>query len=325
MSPGEKRRLEELVEEELQEVEVLIEKSLGESVSLLSKLTRYIFAGRGKRLRPLLTLVCSRLCGYRGEHDKTLAAAIEFIHTATLLHDDVVDQSVLRRGQDSANATFGNKASILVGDFLFSRAFLLMVETRSLAVLDVLSRASLSIARGEIHQLERINDLGTSCQEYLEIIRNKTAVLFAAACRIGATLSGLSAEKEKALDSYGLNLGMAFQLVDDALDYTAFESALGKKIGDDFREGKVTYPVILALERDTDRSFWQRVIERQEQRDGDLKEAIERLEGCDAIGETLHQAREYAARASEALAVFPESDEKRALLSMLDATLTRQG
>ena len=313
-----------LVEEDLRVVDRLIGESLGGEVSLLSRLTGYIIEGGGKRLRPLLTLACSRLCGYRGEHDKTLAAAIEFIHTATLLHDDVVDESALRRGRESANAIFGNKASILVGDFLFSRAFLLMVETGSLRVLDVLSRASLLIAQGEIDQLQRMNDLGTTRGEYLGIIKNKTAMLFSAACQVGATMMEGREEEEAALASYGLNLGMAFQLVDDALDYTAFEGRLGKSVGDDFREGKVTFPVIVALERGMGGDFWGRVLEDGDQREGDLKEAIGRLYECKAIEETFIRAGEYASRAGEALGIFPESEEKKVLFSTLDLMLTRQ-
>jgi len=216
-------------------------------VTLIPQLAAHIVAAGGKRLRPLLTLACARMCGYPGERHIKLAACVEFIHTATLLHDDVVDESLLRRGMASANAVFGNQASVLVGDFLFARAFQLMVEDGSLAVLGILSRAAATIAEGEVLQLVTQNDLSTSEARYLEVITGKTAALFAAACEVGAVVADRPPFEAASLAEFGLNLGIAFQLVDDALDYAADQKVLGKTVGDDFREGKITLPVLLRI------------------------------------------------------------------------------
>ena len=221
-------------------------------VALIPQLAAHIVAAGGKRLRPLLTLASARLCGYPRHNDPdglrhvNLATCVEFIHTATLLHDDVVDESVLRRGLASANAVFGNKASVLVGDFLFARAFQLMVQDGSLHVLDILSRAAATIAEGEVLQLVTQNDLSTSESQYLDVVRGKTAALFAAACQVGAVVADRPSTEQSAMAEYGMNLGIAFQLVDDALDYAADQSTLGKTVGDDFREGKITLPVLAA-------------------------------------------------------------------------------
>ncbi|MDP9128013.1 MAG: polyprenyl synthetase family protein, partial [Pseudomonadota bacterium] len=266
-SPTALDALTALVAEDMAAVNHLIIQRMESSVPLIPQLAGHIIAAGGKRLRPILTLASARLCGYQGLRHHKLAASVEFIHTATLLHDDVVDASSLRRGEPSANAMFGNQASVLVGDFLFSRAFQLMVEDGSIDVLRILSTASAVIAEGEVLQLTTTNDSGTSEQTYLEVVRAKTAELFAAACRIGAVVAGRPASEEEALRTFGLNLGIAFQIIDDALDYSAEQLRLGKTIGDDFREGKVTLPVILAIHRgnEAERAFWRRALDEQAQ------------------------------------------------------------
>src|SRR5690348_1387827 len=244
-------------------------------VALIPQLAGHIVASGGKRLRPMLTLGCARLCGYNGNRHIALAAAVEFIHTATLLHDDVVDASDLRRGRDTANAVWGNKPAILVGDFLFSRSFELMVADGSLRILDILSRASSVIAEGEVLQLMTQNNLKTTEASYLDVIRAKTAELFAAASRIGAVVAERPHEEEVALDRFGRDLGIAFQLVDDMLDFSGRQTELGKSIGDDFRAGKVTLPILLAFGRggEEERGFWRRTLEEMDQRSGDLEHA----------------------------------------------------
>ncbi len=264
----------------------------------------------------MLTLGCARLCGYQGARHIGLAAAVEFIHTATLLHDDVVDASHLRRGRDTANAVWGNKPPILVGDFLFSRSFELMVSDGSLRVLEILSRASTVIAEGEVLQLMTANDTGTTEAAYLAVVEAKTAELFAAASRLGAIMAGRPPEEEEALDRFGRNLGIAFQLVDDVLDFSARQSELGKSIGDDFRDGKVTLPILVACARgdEEERAFWRRTIEEMDQRAGDLEQAIRLVERSGALAESLARARSYAATAIDALSLFRDGVERRALI-----------
>ncbi|MBC7800631.1 MAG: polyprenyl synthetase family protein [Gemmatimonadaceae bacterium] len=294
-------------------------------VALIPQLAAHIVAAGGKRLRPLLTLASARMCGYDGPRHVHLAACVEFIHTATLLHDDVVDESLLRRGLSSANAVFGNKASVLVGDFLFARAFQLMVEDGSLKVLGILSHAAATIAEGEVLQLVTQNDLSTSEQRYLEVVRGKTAALFAAACQVGAVVADRPEAEERALSDYGTNLGMAFQLVDDALDYAADQRILGKTVGDDFREGKITLPVLAAYQAgDTEaRAFWVRTIEASSQTDADLDQAMALMDGCGAIRTTLDHAARFAGSAKHALSVFPDSPVRRALEDVADYTVSR--
>jgi octaprenyl-diphosphate synthase len=318
-------RLTALLEADLARVNTLILKRMQSPVALIPQLAGHIVAAGGKRLRPMLTLATSRLCGYRGERHIALAAAVEFIHTATLLHDDVVDASDLRRGLATANAVWGNKPSVLVGDFLFSRAFELMVEDGSLRILEILSRASAVIAEGEVLQLVTSNDVQTTEASYLEVINAKTAQLFAAASGIGAVLGERSAAEEAALESYGRNLGIAFQLIDDMLDYSARQAELGKTVGDDFRDGKITLPVVLALRAadDRERRFWCRTLERMEQREDDLPHAIELMRQHGALSATLERAREYAAAARRALTPFREGPERAALEEAIDFCLAR--
>ena len=318
-------RLTELLKRDLDAVNALILEKMQSPVALIPQLAGHIIAAGGKRLRPMLTLAAARLCGYRGKRHLALAAAVEFIHTATLLHDDVVDASDLRRGLATANAVWGNKPSVLVGDFLFSRAFELMVADGSLEVLGILSRASAIIAEGEVLQLVTSNDTGTTEESYLQVIRSKTAQLFAAASRIGPVLAERPGAEADALESYGLNLGIAFQLIDDLLDYSAAQAELGKTVGDDFREGKITLPVVLAFERadDEERRFWRRTLEDLEQQDGDLERAIELLRKHGTLAETLERARTYCATARGALAPFRDCPEKHALDEVIDFCLER--
>lgn len=325
IKPDALARLTALVADDLQAVNNLIVQRMESSVPLIPQLAGHIVAAGGKRLRPILTLACSRLCGYEGTRHRKLATCVEFIHTATLLHDDVVDASDLRRGTPSANALFGNQASVLVGDFLFSRSFQLMVEDGSLDVLRILSTASAVIAEGEVLQLSTMNDSATSEQAYLEVVRAKTAELFAAACRIGAVVAGRGAVEEEALRTFGLNLGIAFQIIDDVLDYSAKQAELGKTVGDDFREGKMTLPVILAINRgkESEREFWRRVLEKLEQRAGDLAQAQDLLLKHHALTDCIARARHYGAIARDALGIFPDTAIKHALLEAIDFTVDR--
>ncbi len=317
--------INDLIGEDLKAVNALILERMQSPVTLIPQLAGHIIAAGGKRLRPMLTLASARLCGYSGERHIGLAACVEFIHTATLLHDDVVDQSDLRRGLDTANALWGNKPSVLVGDFLFSRAFQLMVDDGSLEVLRILSNASAVIAEGEVRQLVTSNDLGTEEEDYLEVIRSKTAALFAAACRIGAVVADRPLSEAEALGRYGRSLGIAFQLVDDVLDYSAREIELGKSVGDDFREGKITLPVILAHERagDSEKAFWKRCLENLEQSDEDLEQAISLIDRHGVMEDCFARARRYADEAQRALQVFPGTPERDALEEVVEFCLDR--
>jgi octaprenyl-diphosphate synthase len=305
-----------LMSGDLERVNALIVERMHSPVALIPQLAGHIVSAGGKRLRPLLTLACARLCGYRdGDRHVAIAAVVEFIHTATLLHDDVVDASDLRRGRDTANAVWGNKPAVLVGDFLFARAFQLMVEDGSLRVLDILSRAASVIAEGEVNQLMTANDTTTSEEAYLAVIEAKTAALFAAAARVGAVLADRPRDDEMALELFGHNLGIAFQLVDDVLDFAAREIELGKSVGDDFRDGKITLPIVIAFARGDaeERAFWRRTLEAGEQGPGDLERALNILERRGALAGTLARARAYAGAAIDALDRFPDSPLRRAL------------
>lgn len=317
--------LVELVSDDLKAVNQTIIDRMHSPVALIPKLAGHIVAAGGKRLRPLLTLAAAKLCDYDGTRQIKLATCVEFIHTATLLHDDVVDDSSLRRGQSSANALWGNQPSVLVGDFLFSRAFELMVEDGSLKVLGILSRASSIIAEGEVHQLITTNDTNTSETQYLEVVQSKTAELFAAAARIGAVVADRPQVEEEALQVYGLNFGIAFQLIDDVLDYSAKQQELGKTIGDDFREGKITLPVILAFRRgkDEERAFWHRCLQDLEQTDTDLSHAIDLMTKHGSLTDSVKRAKHFADVARDALGIFPESPAKKSLLDIIDFCIDR--
>lgn len=314
-----------LVGDDLHRVNRLIVDSMHSPVPLIPQLAGHIVASGGKRLRPLLTLAAANLCGYQGDRHIGLATCVEFIHTATLLHDDVVDESRLRRGKDSANAVWGNQSSVLVGDFLFSRAFQIMVSDGSLRVLKILSNASAVIAEGEVMQLMTTNDTETSEEAYLNVIRAKTATLFAAAASVGAVVAERPSAEEQALQSFGMNLGIAFQLIDDVLDYAAEEGDLGKTIGDDFREGKITLPVILAWRRGNseERSFWRRTLEELNQTERDMAYAKTLMEKHNTLRDTIDRARHYGAIARDSLGIFRECPMKDALIEMVNFAVHR--
>ncbi|QMW21546.1 polyprenyl synthetase family protein [Sandaracinobacteroides saxicola] len=294
-------------------------------VALIPELAGHLIAGGGKRLRPMLTLGCAAALDYAGTRHHKLAACVEFIHTATLLHDDVVDGSDLRRGRATANTIWGNAPSVLVGDFLFSRSFELMVEDGSLRVLKILSHASAVIAEGEVAQLTAQRMVETTEDRYLEIISAKTAALFAAACQIAAVVAEREARVEAALEAYGRNLGIAFQLVDDAIDYVSDAATMGKDTGDDFRDGKVTLPVILAYARGDEaaRRFWRHAMSGRANGEAELAEATARLHATGAIGDTHARARLYGSRAVDALALLPPSAAKAALAETVEFAIAR--
>ncbi|HEY8433699.1 MAG TPA: polyprenyl synthetase family protein [Sphingomicrobium sp.] len=314
-----------LVATDMNGVNAVILERMQSKVALIPELAGHLIAGGGKRMRPMLTLACGTLLGYPGARHHKLAAAVEFIHTATLLHDDVVDGSGLRRGKRTANLIWGNPASVLVGDFLFSRAFELMVEDGSLKVLKILSHASAVIAEGEVEQLTAQRRIETDEDHYLEIIAAKTAALFAAACRVTPVVAEASEDAELALECYGRNLGIAFQLTDDAIDYSSDAATMGKPQGDDFRDGKMTLPVILAYARgsDTDRAFWRSAMSGDRVADEDLLHATSLLRSTDALTDTIERARQYARRAIDGLAMFAPSKAKSALVEAADFAVAR--
>ena len=318
-------RLAKLVDDDLKAANAAIITRMHSPVSLIPQLAGHIIAAGGKRLRPMLTLASARMCGYGGDRHILLSACIEFIHTATLLHDDVVDESDLRRGEASANALWGNKPSVLVGDFLFTRSFSMMVEDGDLEVLRVLSQAAATLAEGEVLQLVTANDTETSETAYLDVIKAKTAELFAAASELGAVVAERPKAEQDALRDYGMNLGIAFQLIDDALDFSAKQEALGKAVGDDFREGKITLPIILAFARgnDEERAFWRRTMEDLDQNDGDIDYAQGLLAKHKALDDTVARAQHYGAIARDALGIFPESEIKTALIDTVDFCINR--
>ncbi len=314
-----------LVAPEMNRVNAVILDRMQSEIPLIPELAGHLIAGGGKRMRPMLTLACARLLDYPGDRHHKLAAAVEFIHTATLLHDDVVDGSDMRRGKTAANLIFGNPAAVLVGDFLFSRSFELMVEDGSLKVLKILSNASAVIAEGEVNQLTAQRQITTTQEKYLDIIGSKTAALFAAACRISAVVAERAEADEMALDAYGRNLGIAFQLVDDAIDYVSDGATMGKDVGDDFREGKVTLPVILAHGRgDADeKQFWRDAMLGHRASADDLAYATQQLNKHAAIDDTLERARQYGQRAIDALGPFAGSAAKDALVEAVEFAVAR--
>lgn len=315
-----------LLDDDVAAVETLLTERAASPVSVIPNLSGYIVSAGGKRLRPLITLAAAKACGAT---DMTpvhcLAAAVEFIHTATLLHDDVVDESDLRRGKPAAKNVWGNSASILVGDFLFARAFTLMVETGRLSVLDILSNASSVIAEGEVHQLAVMGQLDLPTEEYLRIIEAKTAALFEAASESGAVCADAPEEQIRAMQAYGKNLGLAFQLVDDALDYGGTTSVIGKSVGDDFRECKITLPIVIARRRGSadDKVFWDRALNPETQEDSDLAHAIHLIRSTGAAKDTLAEARSYVAIAKKSLQALPDSPYRDALSSLADFCVDR--
>ena len=307
-------------------VNAIILDRMQSEIPLIPALAGHLISGGGKRMRPMLTIAGAALCDYQGTRHHKLAAAVEFIHTATLLHDDVVDGSDMRRGKETANIVYGNPATVLVGDFLFTRSFELMVEDGSLKVLKILSRASSIIAEGEVDQLTAQRKVETSEEHYLQIIGAKTAALFAAATRIAAVVAERSEADEQALDAYGRNLGVAFQLVDDAIDYDSEAAEMGKGKGDDFRDGKMTLPVILAYARGTDeeRQFWQEAIAGFRTDDEDLAEAVRLIAKYDTVAATRDRACHYAQRAIDAIAGFPAGPARAAMAEAAEFAVARR-
>jgi octaprenyl-diphosphate synthase len=324
--PGSVDRLVRLAAADMAGVDALITARMQSEVPVIPALAEHLIAAGGKRLRPLLTVAAARLAGSDNDTCLKLAAAVEFIHTATLLHDDVVDGSQLRRGKVAAHLIWGAAQSVLVGDFLFARAFELMVETNSMKALEILAKASRVIAEGEVLQLTRSHDLNLSQALYLEIISAKTAELFAAASEAGGVSAGVSPDQSDNLRAYGMNLGIAFQLADDALDYGGTTEALGKNAGDDFREGKATLPLLLAIARSGPREaeFWERAIGRREQTEADFRRARELIVGTGALEATLDLAAGYADKAKAALSGFPANDWRASLESLADFAVSRR-
>jgi octaprenyl-diphosphate synthase len=314
-----------LVADDMAGVNSIILDKARSDVEIIPELARHLIDSGGKRLRPMLTIASAKLCGYQGEGHVKLAASVEFMHTATLLHDDVVDESDLRRGKIAARLLWGNEASVLVGDFLLGQAFKMMVEVGSLGALRVLSNAAVVIAEGEVFQLSIAKNTATTEDEYLSVINAKTAALFSAAAEVGAIVAERPAAEQAALRSYGKNIGLAFQLVDDALDYSGEQAKLGKSVGDDFREGKITLPVVLSFRRgnEEERGFWRRTLERGEMRIDDLAQAIGYMTKYGAIEDTIKRAQHYGAMACDALAIFPHSAEKSALLDAVEFCIRR--
>jgi octaprenyl-diphosphate synthase len=320
------RGLTDLLAGGMERVNATILSRTGSEVTMIPEVANHLISSGGKRLRPMLTLACARLCGYAGgDGDVKLAASVEFMHTATLLHDDVVDESDMRRGQVAARIRWGNEASVLVGDFLLGQAFRMMVEVGSLRALDILSAAATVIAEGEVMQLAAAKNTETTEDEYLAVIRGKTAELFAAACEVGPVIAGRPKSEAAACRGYGMNLGLAFQLVDDALDYGGTSAALGKNVGDDFREGKITLPVVLAFRRgdEAERAFWRRTLEAQDRAEADLAEAVALMRRHRALEDTIERARHYGAKARDALALFPAGPMKAALLDAVEFCIAR--
>ena len=317
--------LVDLTKADMERVNQLILSKAGSDVQMIPEVANHLISSGGKRLRPMLTLASANLFGYQGEGHIKLATSVEFLHTATLLHDDVVDESDLRRGKSTARMIWGNQASVLVGDFLLGQAFRMMVEVGSMDALDVLSTAAAVIAEGEVLQLSVAKNMETTEDDYLSVIRAKTAALFAAAAEVGPIIAKSERAERNALKSYGMNLGLAFQLVDDALDYGGKAADLGKNVGDDFREGKITLPVILAYRRGTtdERAFWRTAIEGGESTDANLEKAMGLITKYGGLTDTITRALHYGTIARDALAPLPDTPWKSALLEVIDFSIER--
>ncbi len=318
-------KLIDLTAADMARVNELILARAGSDVEMIPEVANHLISSGGKRLRPMVTLASAQMFGYVGDSHAKLATSVEFMHTATLLHDDVVDESGMRRGRKTARTIWGNQASVLVGDFLLGQAFRMMVDVGSLEALDILSTAASIIAEGEVMQLAAAQNLETTEDEYLAVIKAKTAALFSAAAEVGPVIAGASRADRAALRSYGANLGLAFQLVDDALDYGGDSKDLGKNVGDDFREGKVTLPVILSYRRGTaeERVFWKRAIEEHQTSDQALEKALGLMTRCSAISDTIGRARHFGEIARDALAPLNPTAQKTALLDVIDFCISR--
>jgi len=322
---GSVQPLVDLTKADMARVNEMILSRAGSDVEMIPEVANHLISSGGKRLRPMMTLAAARMFGYDGDGHVRLATAVEFMHTATLLHDDVVDESDLRRGKSTARMIWGNQASVLVGDFLLGQAFKMMVDVGSLDALDVLATSASVIAEGEVMQLAAAKNMETTENEYLAVIKAKTAALFSAAAEVGPIIAGVQRSDRAALRDYGLNLGLAFQLVDDALDYGGSAADLGKNTGDDFREGKITLPVILSYRRGTDdeRAFWKHAIEDGASDDASLQKAIGLMTKHGAIADTVQRARHFGEIARDALAPLKASPEKDALIEVIDFCISR--
>lgn len=314
-TPASLQPLQALVHADMEQVNALILRLIDQDVPLIEQIAQHIIRSGGKRLRPALVIASAKLCGHEGSRHIDLAAAVEFLHTATLLHDDVVDESTMRRGDETANVIWSNQASVLVGDFLLSRAFQLMVRDGSLKVLELLSDTSAIISQGEVMQMMAAGELATTEAEYLQIIGAKTAALFSAACAIGPLVMDRPDAEREALAQYGRSLGIAFQLVDDALDYAAAQAELGKTVGDDFRECKLTLPVILAYAAANaeEKSFWERTLGNGDQQESDLAQAMTYITRHRTLDATMEAARRHADDAIRQLEIFSPSEAREAL------------
>ncbi|MER2507358.1 MAG: polyprenyl synthetase family protein [Amaricoccus sp.] len=318
--------LQSVLAEDMAAVNALIRARMAsEHAPRIPEVTAHLVEAGGKRLRPLLTLAAARLCGYQGFDHARLAATVEFIHTATLLHDDVVDESERRRGRPTANLLWDNKSSVLVGDYLFARSFQLMVETGDLRALNILSNAAAVIAEGEVLQLTAAASLATTEEIYLRVVRGKTAALFSAATEVGGVIAKAPEEQVLALREYGDALGVSFQIADDLLDYGGISAKLGKNVGDDFRERKMSLPVIRAVAgaNAEERAFWVRAIEKGQQREGDLETALELMAHHGSLESARETAMEHAARARRALAPLPAGQIRAILSDLADFVVAR--
>jgi octaprenyl-diphosphate synthase len=321
-----KRKILAAVQADLDAIEVALEKNLNPHLDLVREVAGHILFSGGKRLRPLLMVLSARVCGYAGSYDKSFATALEYLHAATLLHDDLVDGSALRRGKTAAHLKWGSSIAVLVGDFLLARALSVSAATGSVRIVQILAELTEQMSQGEVHQLMRKGDIGLSEDEYLDVIRRKTAVLFEAACRVSAVLAGAPSENESALARFGFNLGMAFQIADDLFDYTMETAQLGKPVGSDLREGKLTLPVIHALRQTqaAERDWMVRVIRNPEFSSDDFRTLVDRLRACGAVRYAQQVAEGYIAAAKRDLAVFPPSDTLETLNDIADYALHRR-
>ena len=321
------KAIQALVETDMQAVDELITRRLQSDVVLVNQLSNYIIKSGGKRLRPMLALLMARACGYKGDRHVDVAAIVEFIHTATLLHDDVVDESDMRRGKETANNVWGNQAAVLVGDFLYSRAFEMMVDVDEMRVMSIMAQTTNTIAEGEVLQLLNINDADTSEERYFEVIYSKTAKLFEAACQLGAVLAGLSEEQEKAVAQYGLHLGTAFQLVDDILDYIADSDEMGKNVGDDLAEGKPTLPLIYAMRKSLENNEAEdAALVKSAIEEGGLEyidEVMKIIEKTQALEYTIEAAKRETQLANQSLDNLPDNEFKTALIDLANYSLSR--
>jgi octaprenyl-diphosphate synthase len=317
--------LKKLIKKEFNETNKLIKNQINSDVNRIPKLSKHIIDLGGKRLRPMLTISCAKMLKIRNKNHIKLAAAVELLHTATLLHDDVVDESIYRRGEKTSHTLWDNKSSILVGDFLLGKAFQLMVETNSIECLSILSKAAAIIAEGEVLQLVETNNINIKETNYIKIIESKTAALFSSACEVGGVVSGANKSQKKKLFNFGKNLGTAFQLTDDALDYEGSSSKMGKSNGDDFYDGKITLPVILALKNadKQEKDFWEKTFNKKVRNKTDLRIAKKIIKDKNTISQTLKLANEYGEKAKYIMKDFESNPIRNALIDLVDFSLIR--